>query len=206
MNQKTLKLLIISVFVATLTTTFYINESSSNETSIDNEQLMETKDNAKNAANELLRKTGAALKALIGEDKDFMSAVDGCRKVAYSVIDDINGRPGYNIKRVSLKPRNPSNTPDEFEEKVLREFEEKNRRGELGKGSEYYVSNNYDGKRTLRYLRPLKIKKVCLNCHGKTKDLAPGINDFLKANYPNDKATGYSLGEVRGAVSVTVEY
>jgi hypothetical protein len=45
------------------------------------------------------------------------------------------------------------------------------------------------------------VEPLCLVCHGK------GLSDEVKATleeyYPDDLATGYSLGQVRGAISVS---
>jgi len=40
----------------------------------------------------------------------------------------------------------------------------------------------------------------CLKCHG--QNIAPEITAKLKENYPDDKATGFKLGDVRGAFSI----
>ena len=48
------------------------------------------------------------------------------------------------------------------------------------------------------------VNPVCLTCHGRPEDLAPEVRARLQALYPRDQATGYRLGDVRGAVSVKV--
>jgi hypothetical protein len=44
---------------------------------------------------------------------------------------------------------------------------------------------------------------VCLLCHG--AQLAPGVSQVLTELYPEDKATGFSMGDIRGAFVVTRE-
>ena len=42
---------------------------------------------------------------------------------------------------------------------------------------------------------------LCLQCHGTA--IAPKLAEKLSELYPEDKATGYSEGEIRGAFVVT---
>ncbi len=101
---------------------------------------------------------------------------------------------GYQLRQVSSKYRNPKNKPDNFEEKALREFKkDKNL-------SEYKGIDKIEGKRVLRYLIPLYIEEACLKCHS-AKETVP---EFIKEDYPEDKATDYTYGDLRGAISVAV--
>ncbi|MBS1259012.1 MAG: hypothetical protein MAG551_02078 [Candidatus Scalindua arabica] len=101
---------------------------------------------------------------------------------------------GYQLRQVSSKYRNPKNKPDSFEEEALTEFEKDNNL------SEYRGVDKIDGQKVLRYLIPLYIEEACLKCHS-AKETVP---DFIKGNYPEDKATDYVFGDLRGAISVTV--
>jgi hypothetical protein len=60
------------------------------------------------------------------------------------------------------------------------------------------------GRETLRYLKPLVAGTMCLTCHGQKAAIPPGVQAVLAREYPDDRATGYSAGDVRGAVSVRV--
>jgi uncharacterized protein YktA (UPF0223 family) len=101
---------------------------------------------------------------------------------------------GYQLRQVSSKYRNPKNKPDKFEEKALAEFEkDKNL-------SEYKGVDNIDGQKVLRYLIPLHIEEACLKCHS-AKETVPKI---IQEDYPEDKATDYVFGDLRGAISVAV--
>ena len=44
---------------------------------------------------------------------------------------------------------------------------------------------------------------ICLTCHG--ENLAQPVIDALQQYYPDDMATGYQLGQVRGAISLSRE-
>ena len=45
------------------------------------------------------------------------------------------------------------------------------------------------------------VEPLCLVCHG--KGLSDEVQDALEQYYPDDTATGYSLGQVRGAISLS---
>ena len=74
----------------------------------------------------------------------------------------------------SLHPINPKNAPDAFEAKALSEFE-------AGKKESIMVEDKSQGAR-LRYMAPLFVEQPCLSCHARQ---------------------GYSLGQVRGGISVS---
>ncbi|MCO4763696.1 MAG: DUF3365 domain-containing protein [Myxococcales bacterium] len=48
------------------------------------------------------------------------------------------------------------------------------------------------------YLEMIGTAGLCLTCHGPSADLSPKLKTRLAKLYPDDKATGYSAGEVRG--------
>jgi len=101
---------------------------------------------------------------------------------------------GYRLRQVSSKYRNPKNKPDNFEEKALAEFEKDK---EL---FEYKGIDKISGQRMLRYLIPLHIEEACLKCHS-AKETIPEI---IQKDYPEDRATDYRFGDLRGAISVAV--
>ena len=53
------------------------------------------------------------------------------------------------------------------------------------------------------YMRAIRINTpLCLQCHGPKEDLAPEVLDRLGALYADDRATGFSEGDLRGAFVV----
>jgi len=53
-----------------------------------------------------------------------------------------------------------------------------------------------------RYMKAIPLQDACLKCHGTPENVAPAVTDALAADYPHDKATGYTLGQLRGAFSI----
>jgi NADPH:quinone reductase-like Zn-dependent oxidoreductase len=50
----------------------------------------------------------------------------------------------------------------------------------------------------LAYLLPIRLGAMCTNCHGPSARLADGVAERLEEMYPNDQATGFKPGELRG--------
>ena len=70
---------------------------------------------------------------------------------------------------------NPTNAPDAFETKVLKQFEIS--------PTEFTEMILEDGQPRYRFMAPLHVKKSCLKCHG---------------------FQGYKVGDIRGAISISV--
>jgi len=136
------------------------------------------------------------------EQGGYEGAVRACSEVAQKVTSDFSSQQGRYARRVSLGYRNPKDIPDDYERAKLEEFDRQRREGKLER--EYYeVVSEKDG-RYLRYMRPLVTAKMCLNCHGQVTEVPHAVMSQLQRRYPNDKALGYSEGDVRGAVSVRI--
>ena len=59
-----------------------------------------------------------------------------------------------------------------------------------------------DGKTVWRYMRALPTGELCLGCHGAQEQLSPAVKAKLVALYPDDRATGYRIGDIRGAMTL----
>jgi hypothetical protein len=129
-------------------------------------------------------------------------AVRFCAEEALPVTDSVAGTlgEGFEIKRVSLRHRNPENAPDAAEAEALRHFESV--LAEAGSLPETWVQKTSAGE--LRYYRSITIAPPCLTCHAGTDQLDPAVRAALEETYPEDLATGYEAGDFRGLIRVTV--
>ncbi len=128
-----------------------------------------------------------------------VEAIKVCSEVAQETAA-VHSRSGLSVRRVSLKARNPEDLPDAYEEAQLEWFATLLQRGDL---PSYVAEVVGEGPaRELRYLEPLTIHAVCLNCHGDPTSFDPGVRAILDQRYPDDQAVGYLTGDLRGAVSV----
>lgn len=157
---------------------------------------------AEKVAKDLIEETRSALMKKMSEAGP-AGAVEECSRVAQKIARE-KEKENWRVRRVSLKFRNPENKPDPYEEKVLKKMEEMKKEGKL---SWDYVNSEIveeNGKKFLRYMRPIFVGDFCLKCHGKEGEIPPDVREKIKKIYPEDKAINYSSGELRGAVSIRV--
>ena len=122
------------------------------------------------------------------------AAMHVCNTKAAEVTEAICSESGVDISRVSARWRNPANAPDAFQAAVLAAFEANPAHGDT-------LFRRPDG--LILYMKPIRVQSpLCLKCHGSEGELAPGVPERLAALYPEDLATGFSEGDLRGAFSV----
>jgi hypothetical protein len=127
-------------------------------------------------------------------------AITVCSEQAPRIAEDLTLESGWEVARVSLKPRNTASaTPDSWERSVLEQFDQRQQAGEPG--SELRAADVVDGE--FRYMQAQPAGPLCLTCHGQQID--DEVRSALAEYYPEDTATGYAAGEIRGAISLTRE-
>lgn len=108
---------------------------------------------------------------------------------------------GVMVRRVGTRVRNPANAPDSVERQVLGRFAAIIAEGSAPTDTAF-VTGTSAGGTELRFLRPVRIQPPCLGCHGPADQLSPEARQVIASRYPNDQATGYAVGDLRGAISV----
>jgi hypothetical protein len=155
------------------------------------------------AALPVLPKVVQAMQKAVKEE-GAVGAIPVCREKAPQLLHEVRQQTGWQIRRVSLKARNAATgMPDVWEARQLAEFNVRvangAKAGELEVGE---VVVGVDGRRSFRYLKALPVVEVCQTCHGAPEALSGDLKAALSRDYPQDRATGYAVGEVRGALSV----
>lgn len=128
-------------------------------------------------------------------------ALSVCREKAPEMAKNLSAQLGWQIRRVSLKNRNPKAVPDAWERATLEDFERRLAAGEKPAGIDKGEIVEENGQKFYRYMKALPTQDLCLNCHGTPERLAPGVAEKLKELYPDDKAVGYSSAQIRGAIT-----
>lgn len=159
------------------------------------QQLTTSRDAAQQLANSLKSKLKEAL-----QTGGPVEAIGVCNLEAKNISTQISKDFGWQVGRTSLKIRNPSNTPDNWERKTLLSFEEQNTSGVDTKNLEAYEIIKDEQGKWFRYMKVIPTTEVCLICHGET--IVPPVQQKLTSLYPNDRATGYKVGEIRGAFTI----
>lgn len=108
-----------------------------------------------------------------------------CKTRAPELAKLVSLEPGLNIGRTSFKLRNSENQPPDW-----------------AKG---FVQNRVDKEvfvelpdQALGALLPIHLKSTCILCHGNDEQVTPDVKAAIVSNYPNDQATGFAEGDLRG--------
>src|SRR2546425_475743 len=119
--------------------------------------------------------------------KGFIPATFGTQAAA-----KFRAKTGVYLKQTMNPPRNPKNTPDEFEARVLKAFADPS----YPRHGEKIVSDAVDGGKAIRVMLPLFYLKGCLACHGEPKG-EKDISGYMKE--------GAKEGDLGGAISVKIQ-
>lgn len=130
-----------------------------------------------------------------------VKALEVCRSRAPEIAKNVSTGTPWKIGRTSAKTRNAANAPDAWEAAKLEEFRKRLAGGEEMAALEAWEIVETDGKRSFRYAKAIGTSSPCLACHG--TDLKPEVAAKLKELYPDDRATGFASGQLRGAFSVS---
>jgi hypothetical protein len=157
---------------------------------------------ARATASDLIQRLGVVLKkemAAGGPD----NAIAVCRDIAPGLAGELSRKTGGRVSRVSLKTRNPLlGQPDAWEQDVLAEFDRQAAQGAKPETLERSEVVSEPQGRFFRYMKAIPVQPLCLTCHGTTDSIPDPVKARLAADYPHDRATGYALGQIRGAVTV----
>lgn len=69
---------------------------------------------------------------------------------------------------------------------------------------EYVEVVEESGKLWLRDMKPLPVGPRCITSHGPKENIPLEVQAILKERYPDDRATGFLVGDLRGAISVKI--
>jgi hypothetical protein len=129
-----------------------------------------------------------------------VAAIEVCNISAPEIARDQGRVTGWSVGRTSLKLRNADNAPDAWERGVLESFEERKAAGESAKALEHWAVAETDEGRVFRYMKAIPTGEPCLACHG--GDVKPAVAAKLDMLYPEDRARGFTVGDIRGAFTI----
>jgi hypothetical protein len=145
---------------------------------------------------------GAQIRAVLMQELKnggFPGAVAACAASAQKTTAEFARAQGIEIRRVSLKYRNAADAPDAYEESKLRSLAHA-----ASLPEELAEVRTESGRPVLRYLKPITIGAMCLTCHGPADRMNAEVRAQIEKHYPQDRATGYREGELRGAFTVRI--
>lgn len=128
-------------------------------------------------------------KTLLGELTGAMQqgpvhAIEVCEKRAPAIAAEVAEAEGVRIGRTAVKLRSKKNVPPQWAAEHVR----------TAQTPATFVGP--DGE--LGALFPIKLQAQCLVCHGKPEVVGPDVRGALQMRYPDDQATGFAIGDLRG--------
>jgi len=195
-----------SVLLASLVSVFLIGCSQDNQNTVEadiqpsqpfdkQQELASAKQITKQFAGALKTELMAAMKA-----GGPVAAINVCNEKAIPITEQLSKQHAVEISRISLKNRNPNNQPNAWQTTVLEDFDKRAAQGEDIKTMAFTEVKQEDGKQHLYFVKALPTAGLCLTCHG--TELAPEVKSTLAELYPEDKAVGYSVNQVRGEIVI----
>lgn len=125
-------------------------------------------------------------------------AIDVCHVKAPEISEEVSGGLELSVGRTALRVRNPENVPDSWEQAMLESFKARLAAGEPLNELEAYMVEDDE----FRYMKAIPMGGVCMACHGTSVN--EKVRKKIRSIYPEDQATGFSPGEIRGAFTVRV--
>ncbi len=149
----------------------------------------------------LQRLRGEMMQEMVNaQQKGPAAAIDVCRHLAPEINAKIEAETGWTLRRTGLRVRNPANAPIDDEAALMRAFEVKAMAGQPPQLLRTARIVERDGRKVFHLMQAVPMFDTCLGCHG--SDIDPATLKRIQELYPDDNATGYAVGDIRGAFSL----
>lgn len=133
------------------------------------------------------------------ESSSITEAVPFCNTMAHPLMEEIEKKYDVEIKRTSLSIRNNENIPTEGEQIILNQYKNS------------FLNNdtlkpivNLDNTGKPHFYAPILLQKKCMTCHGTVgQEVTIQTDSIIRSYYPDDNATGFKEGDLRGIWSIT---
>lgn len=127
-----------------------------------------------------------------------IAAIGVCARLSPEISYYLSEDSPWTINRTSLKVRNSASEPDAWELAVMEDFLKRQQNGEELKSIDHFELT--EKGTSFRYMKAIPTAHLCLICHG--ENIAPDLKKQIADYYPDDRATGFKLGDMRGAFTL----
>ena len=129
-----------------------------------------------------------------------LGAIDFCRQQAPLIADQVMAEHGVRLGRVAVpgRHRNPANIAEGWQALALADFQAAVTAGAAPESQVRAVRDGLPEGVELRVARGIRVEPACLLCHGAS--VAPELAARIAQRYPDDRATGFAEGDLRGAI------
>ncbi|MBZ9651882.1 c-type heme family protein [Psychroflexus montanilacus] len=165
--------------------------------------LKEPEDSYADIGMKYAKSTKATLgKNLMGaiQKEGVLHALSFCNVQAMPLTDSMATKHNANIRRVSDQNRNPNNKANPEELEYISVYKEVLKKGEE---PEPIV---VEADQQVKFYYPIVTNDMCLKCHGTPgHEIETETLERIEQLYPEDRAIGYDVNEVRGMWSISFD-
>ncbi len=113
-----------------------------------------------------------------------VGGIKACKIEAPAIASAVSQEHNIQVGRTSYKLRNPENAPKDWVKPVV--------------DAKYDKPIVFTKDQTVGLVSPIKLGEMCTSCHGTKDKLAEGVSAELATLYPQDQATDFNAGDLRG--------
>lgn len=121
------------------------------------------------------------------------SAVAVCRDAAPRIAAEVGREQGVRLGRSSHRLRNPENRPPAWAAEIV---------ADPARARDPQVVALAEGGRGVTL--PISMQAMCATCHGGADAIPADVAAALARSYPDDRATGFAEGDLRGVFWVEI--
>lgn len=136
------------------------------------------------AREELFQRLSARLIEVLGEAGP-SRAIVVCKSDAPRLAAEVGEEYGVTISRTSHRLRNPQNSAPPWAQHAVDQ--------QVTEPSYFALDDAHLG-----VLLPIRMMPACVLCHGPKDEIVPEVRAALVSHYPEDQATGFREGDLRG--------
>ena len=151
-------------------------------------------DQSREIAKSLQQQLGQRLKLAMAAGGP-LEALATCKLDAPVITSQVSERMGARVARTALKVRNSANKANAVQQSILEDF-----RHQMTTGSGALERFDMAADGSAQYMKAIPTQALCLVCHG--SEVGPEVTAAIARLYPDDQATGFSVGDLRGAFVV----
>lgn len=125
-----------------------------------------------------------------------VGSIEFCHANAEAIADAVARRHGVAVGRIGVRVRSPDNAASGWRDEALQQFVAQVAAGQAV-AELSHVEVDPSGS-VLRFAKGIATEPGCLACHGPA--VSPPVAAAIMAHYPADAATGFTEGQLRGAI------
>lgn len=174
-----------------------VSDTASNDAAGASVTIVEGSTPTEEQRNQMLAAKEALFEKLSGRLMEAMgeggpaAAIAVCQTEAPLIAKTVGQQQGVSIGRTGVRLRNPNNEAPAWARDLVE--------AKIDKPTFVTLSDNKAAA-----MLPIKLQVQCLMCHGPGEQISPDVKEQLSKLYPNDEATGFQEGELRGWFWITL--